>query len=556
MWPMDFSNYPIEIKKITDDILAKGVAEPEECLKLCQKLIEYGEREEDSKVLGFAYYNRANAYFTLNEYNHFVEYLQMGIKYQKEASQWSILVRSYNLMGINAASQGNVTVALDQYLLGLKIGKRHKCEYENAMIYNNLGQLYMCLEEFERAVYYFLESGRLLQKFQTNPYARRNLISLYTVLGHCYLELGKNAESEEADQKVEKWLQDEELESVNMLLIQSFRAQLRYAQGRNEECDQYIAKVMERMDSFQTILEVWEDIFCFGDFLLRLKKYAELEQFFDKMEVWIEQIQVTNLKTEFLRLKIRYYKEQRERKKYLEACAQLYEYREIQNKENLAMLRRSAEMRFSLEEARGKEKQLIKETTRLREKAERDALTGLSNRYRLKEFAEELFEKAHLEQNSFGIEILDVDYFKQYNDGYGHQKGDECLREIGEVLQQLMDQDEDIFCARYGGDEFVILYYGKSDEEILHRAVLLRKSILERRILHNYSPESHVITISQGIHNTVPKVRTGVWDYLHSADEALYQAKQYQKNSVCMKYEKDDELVDTVVLVSRRKDDI
>ena len=102
----------------------------------------------------------------------------------------------------------------------------------------------------------------------------------------------------------------------------------------------------------------------------------------------------------------------------------------------------------------------------------------------------------------------------------------------------------------------MILYYGKTSEEILHEAVILRQEILKQKILHQYSPETHVITISQGIHNTIPKERKSVWDYLHSADGALYQAKQCEKNSVCMKYEKEDELVDTIVLVSRRKDDI
>lgn len=459
-------------------------------------------------------------------------------------------------MGINAISQGNVAVALDQYLLGLKIGKRHNCEYEMAMIYNNLGQLYMRLEEFDRAINYFLEAEQLLHKFQSDFQARKNIIMLYTMLGHCYLVLEKNAEAEKVEAEMGKWMRGESPGNVDMILIQSFYAQLRHVQGRITEREQYIAEVLKSIESSQIFLEVWEDIFSFGYFLLRLGKYKELKQLFDKVEDKVEQIQVNNMKTEFLRLKIHYYREQGDRGAYLEACAMLYEYGEKQNKENIAMLRRSAELRFSLEEAKGKEKMLLKETTMLRERAERDALTGLPNRYRLKEFAEELYEKAYKEQTNFGIEILDVDYFKQYNDGYGHQKGDECLKAIGEVLLQMMEEEDDTFCARYGGDEFVIIYYGKSDEEILHQAVHLRKRILKKKIWHDYAPEGKVITISQGIHNTVPREKTYVWDYLHSADGALYQAKQYEKNSVCMKYEKEDDLVDTVVLVSRRKNDI
>lgn len=290
---MDFSNYPSEVREITDKILTQGVTEPQVCLELCQRLIQKGKKENDIKLLGFGYYHLSDVYFTLNDDKNFIECLQLGIEYQKAASQWSILAKSYNLMGVSATNQGNVTVALDQYLLGLKVGKTHNCEYETAIIYNNLGQLYVYLEEFERAIHYLLESEQLLQKFQTNSHARENLIMLYTILGHCYLELGKISEAEEAEQKMIKRMQGEELESVDMLLIRSFQAQLRHAQGRSEECEQYVAMIMKSMGEVQTFLEAWEDILCFGEFLFRLKKYTELKQFFQKMEEMAEKTQIT-----------------------------------------------------------------------------------------------------------------------------------------------------------------------------------------------------------------------------------------------------------------------
>lgn len=553
---MDFSGYSTEIRKLTDDIPIKAMTDPEKGKVLCDELIEKGEKMQDAKLLGFGYYHLANIYFVLNDYKQFSKYLQIGVEYQKESAQWSILARSYNLMGISAADQGNITVALDQYLQGVKIGKTYECEYEVAMIYNNMGQLYMRLEEFEQAIYYFSKSEQLLLKFTENQRARQNLIMIYIIMGECYIQLEKTAGAEASERQMTKWMQEEELDHTDWVLIYGFRARLCHAKGMEEACEENILKAMECMDSFPIFLEIWEDVFSFGDFLLNLKKYEEVWQLFEKLEKWLEDMQVMNMKAEFLRLKIRYYKGLTRRKEYLEACAELYECREIQHKENLVMLRRAAELRFSLEEAEGKEETLRKETTLLREKAERDALTELPNRYRLKAFAEELYEKAYRERKNFGIEILDVDYFKQYNDGYGHQKGDECLKTIAKVLRQFTEKEKNVFCARYGGDEFVILYYGKTSEEILHEAVILRQEILKQKILHQYSPETHVITISQGIHNTIPKERKSVWDYLHSADGALYQAKQCEKNSVCMKYEKEDELVDTIVLVSRRKDDI
>mgnify|MGYP000826916562 FL=1 len=318
------------------------------------------------------------------------------------------------------------------------------------MIYNNLGQLYMRLEEYDRAIQFFLKAEQLLRKFQSDFRMRKNIIILYTMLGSCYLELEKKSEAQKVETEIKKWMQGDCLENIELLLVQIFYAQLRHVQEEIDRRDWYIAEVLKNIESSQVFLEVWEDIFRFGDFLLSVGKYEELKQLFDKVEDKVEQIQVNNMKAEFLRLKIHYYQKQGNREAYLEACAMLYEYGEKQNKENIAMLQRSAELRFRLEEAKGKEKMLLKETTILRERAERDALTGLPNRYRLKEFAEEIFEKAYKEQTNFGIEIMDVDYFKQYNDGYGHQKGDECLQIIGKVLMQMMEEQDDIFCARYG----------------------------------------------------------------------------------------------------------
>ena len=159
---MDFSGYSTEIRKLTDDIPIKAMTDPEKGKVLCDELIEKGEKMQDAKLLGFGYYHLANIYFVLNDYKQFPKYLQIGVEYQKESAQWSILARSYNLMGISAADQGNITVALDQYLQGVKIGKTYECEYEVAMIYNNMGQLYMRLEEFDQAIYYFSKSEQFI----------------------------------------------------------------------------------------------------------------------------------------------------------------------------------------------------------------------------------------------------------------------------------------------------------------------------------------------------------------------------------------------------------
>ncbi|MDD6183180.1 MAG: GGDEF domain-containing protein, partial [Lachnospiraceae bacterium] len=131
--------------------------------------------------------------------------------------------------------------------------------------------------------------------------------------------------------------------------------------------------------------------------------------------------------------------------------------------------------------------------------------------------------------------MLDIDYFKEYNDTYGHQKGDECIKKIGKLLKKEIKSVKNTFCARYGGDEFVIFYQNKSDEEIHRIAARLKKRVQDLKIQHDASEINSVVSISQGIYNRVPSEEDSLEDYLRMADKALYRVKQSGRNGICIK---------------------
>ena len=84
-------------------------------------------------------------------------------------------------------------------------------------------------------------------------------------------------------------------------------------------------------------------------------------------------------------------------------------------------------------------------------------MTRMANRFGLQKHGREAFSNAITNNTSFAIEILDIDYFKQYNDNYGHQAGDECIKSVANAIL-MQKQYGKVFCARYGGDEFIIIY--------------------------------------------------------------------------------------------------
>lgn len=163
-------------------------------------------------------------------------------------------------------------------------------------------------------------------------------------------------------------------------------------------------------------------------------------------------------------------------------------------------------------------------------KAETDALTGLANRYRLTEYSQQLMDEALQEQVPFAIEILDIDHFKEYNDNYGHPAGDACIKQVADQLNKM--QSRQIFCARYGGDEFIIIYKGFSREEVLAKARKLKKDIADLGLRHEYSESAPVVTISQGICVNIPINVNRSWDYLHQADNYLYEVKRKCRNGI------------------------
>ena len=136
--------------------------------------------------------------------------------------------------------------------------------------------------------------------------------------------------------------------------------------------------------------------------------------------------------------------------------------------------------------------------------------------------------------------ILDIDYFKQYNDEYGHQAGDECVKAIAGLLAGI--ENENIFCARYGGDEFVIVYAGVEAKEVKETAEKLRQQVYDLNIQHNGSSEYSVVTISQGICHDIPGEDCKDRDFLRAAYEYLYAVKKKVRNAVCIGNLKGEEI--------------
>ena len=158
-----------------------------------------------------------------------------------------------------------------------------------------------------------------------------------------------------------------------------------------------------------------------------------------------------------------------------------------------------------------------------------DALTGLYNRRFFDETIKNELSRAMRDNKTLGFAMLDVDYFKQYNDHYGHQKGDEVLSAIGQTLQQTLTRSSD-FCFRLGGEEFGILFSDLSPEQSLAFTEIIREAIEGLAIEHQWSETANFITASFGLLTITPGPGITVDTIYQKADQALYRAKQAGRN--------------------------
>ena len=164
----------------------------------------------------------------------------------------------------------------------------------------------------------------------------------------------------------------------------------------------------------------------------------------------------------------------------------------------------------------------------LRGQSVRDPLTGLFNRRYMEESLERELRRAMRSEASVAVLMIDIDFFKQFNDTFGHQAGDALLRAFGEFVRQGT-RGQDIAC-RYGGEEFVVILSSASIDAACKRAESLREGLKELKVEHAGQVLGK-ITLSIGI-SAYPVHATTTDELLRAADQALYRAKQEGRDRV------------------------
>ncbi len=160
-----------------------------------------------------------------------------------------------------------------------------------------------------------------------------------------------------------------------------------------------------------------------------------------------------------------------------------------------------------------------------------DGLTQIPNRRRFDEHLEQQWKQMMRERSPLCLILFDIDHFKQFNDTYGHLAGDDCLKQVAQVLNGCVHRPSDLI-ARYGGEEFAAILPQTTIEGAMEIARRVQTELANLKILHEKSSVNDYLTLSIGIANSIPTPEQSFSKLLDEADQYLYLAKQQGRNRI------------------------
>lgn len=211
----------------------------------------------------------------------------------------------------------------------------------------------------------------------------------------------------------------------------------------------------------------------------------------------------------------------------------------INNTELLARIRSALKLKHEMDRRKARELALIEVTRKLEQAVEKlnqlsslDGLTGVANRRRFDEYINLEWARSRRNNRPMSLILADIDYFKAYNDMYGHQAGDECLKAVARTLQGVLNRPGDLVC-RYGGEEFAAVLPETDSNGAIMIANTMCARVEAMGIIHESSPISNYITASLGVATILPTSGSAA-ELVSAADRALYEAKGGGRNRVKM----------------------
>lgn len=524
------------IQEAQDNFFLLSTPERHDYKPYCEHLLACASEEQSDFLFALAYFCLMHYYSNDNNHEEAIRCALEGIKYQQKAHEYEFIARSYNILGLFTEAIGNSAKSVDYLLYSIDTCIQYQLDYVRGMAESNLADIFHRTSNYERALYHYAEAIKYTKKsMEDRPYdAMRVLLYILCNEGYCLIACNKEAEIQENYDQIFSYLDDMDSHNIphENFVVSNYLATLFHSKNDICSANKYMLRADKAINELTNYTTFADDIIAYIQIKHKLcseKDYtALLDEFIEKSELMHapyylfrrlleERIKVSVSRNDNVAFS-----------KYSMLLFDLYSKQNIQEcKETL----RAEQIHHENQLIHKQHYELVHRNKALLSQSQHDALTGLPNRAYLNDYAETTLTKALKNNCTIGVEILDIDYFKNINDSYGHIEGDRYLSSVSDALKRVAEGYEDVFVARYGGDEFVIIYFNKSNSEVYDIMEKLKNEISLISIPDSNPDGKDYITLSQGCLNKVPKPANRIWDFLAWADKTLYEVKKNGKDN-------------------------
>jgi len=299
--------------------------------------------------------------------------------------------------------------------------------------------------------------------------------------------------------------------------------------GKGKECSEATLKAAAETEYTPDYMEIMSYLI---ELLKDMKDYPNLKRAITILEDHHAEDEGHFLQLDVLNYWAEYYKAIGDNEKYLETCIQYYE---------LSRKKVAHDNQKSATEIETKAE--IRRTVRAKKKSDSivfvDSLTQIGNRNKMLEDSKGYIEEAVKNTTPLAVGLIDIDFFKECNDTYGHVEGDNCLKIVAEIINNALGDKGNVY--RYGGDEFLLLLPNASVDSINEIGRTIKETLEAKKLVNLKSPISKYVTVSQGYTMAYPEAGDTIEWLINLSDKALYMVKRCGKNNY--RYVRYDEIV-------------
>ncbi|MEG0708834.1 MAG: GGDEF domain-containing protein [Longicatena sp.] len=488
-------------------------------------LLELGIQDNDMYAIASAHSYLADYYILTRNHTSCLEHLREAISIGEENQFSDLLLLDYTIAGIYYNAHFDEITALQYYLDAYRIAKNTNNLHKQMIVFNNISILFSQKDDFEDAMDYakrafdaLVQKGNTIETYSDLAVVL-NLIELY-IHNDLLLDAKKIYESYKSKfQNITKNKQSSYIICLSQIYIAE--ADKHYETVRTL-VDRFIRSNLQKEDNRCTYFNLFLDIF---KVLIRIKDKARAEKFLQFMgELCLNDDieQQLQLHYSWIQFAETFHMEDALINSYKQYYLLQKMVVDTTNKTKAESMKEKIVVYHMMDE----HNKILLEKNILATQVKTDCLTKLFSRSYFNTIAEAMQTNESVEHICFIL--LDVDYFKEYNDYYGHYQGDMLLKQIANCLDENCDSR--FFVARYGGDEFVCLSVNTTENEINEYLNNVYHQLYELQIEHKGSKNSDRATLSAGFaifkNDDTFKYEVGIT----LADAALYKAKQDGKN--------------------------